>query len=83
MDKFLLIVISFVLTSCSSVSNEEVACNFTDGAVNSKDSGVFNALLNGTVRALFTDSESNCVKRDLASCIDSEGEIKKECVVSK
>ncbi len=82
-NKFLVIVLSLALISCSSVTNEEVACNFVDGVINSEDSGVFNTLFNGTVSALFTNSEGNCVKREQATCIDSEGEIKDECIASE
>jgi hypothetical protein len=77
------IVLLFTLISCTSISNEEMACNFVDGAVNSEDSGVFNTIFNGTINSLFSDSESDCVNREQSACIDSEGDIKDECVTTE
>jgi len=91
--------IIFSCTACSSRHNgEEVACNFASGA-NSFEydddssfgenlvidilAGAFNMLLQGTHRSISNDSYDTCVKQDKSYCIDSNGDVKEECMLTK
>lgn len=92
---FLLIL---AISGCSSRSAEEVACNFVTGATeneynkegsgsesffNSVFSGLFNMVFQGAHRGISPDTYDTCVKKDIATCIDSNGDIKKECTLTK
>ena len=84
---------------CSSRHNgEEVACNFVSGATDNEydhDSsasddfisdiltGLFNMAWQSAHRSVSYDSYDSCVKKDVATCIDSNGNIKKECMLTK
>jgi len=92
-----LIVISTL--GCSSRHNsEEVACNFVSGTsqndydesrsfndnlVNDMVMGLFNMVFQSAHRSISNDSYDTCVKKDMATCIDSNGNIKKECMLTK
>jgi hypothetical protein len=92
---FLLILVT---TGCSSRGAQEVGCNFTSGATfieyNEKTSwgsnligdilsGLFNVAIQGAHRTISSDTYDSCAKNDIATCIDSEGKIKKECTLTK
>lgn len=87
----------FVISACSSRGAEEVGCNFSSGAIYSdydeessgSDNlfqsllfGVFNIAIQGAHRSISSDSYDSCVKKDLNTCIDSNGEVKKECTLT-
>jgi hypothetical protein len=91
---FLLLVIS----SCSSRGAGEVGCNFSSGATldvydkenswssnlfNSAFLGLFNIALQGTHRVISPNTYDSCVKKDIATCIDANGDIKKECTLTQ
>jgi hypothetical protein len=92
---FLLIVTS---SACSSISSEEVGCNFESGATNNeydKESsgssnffndvflGLFNIAFQGAHRSVSPSTYDQCSKKDIANCIDADGNIKKECKLTK
>lgn len=91
--------IIFSSVACSSRHNgEEIACNFASGASASEydsDSsfgenlavdaviGVFNMLWQGAHRSVANDSYDTCVKQDKYYCVDSNGDVKEECLLTK
>jgi len=97
--KLTFVFFSILATSgCASRSVEEVGCNFSSGSMyneydkeNSWDSnfisdvltGLFNVALQGAHRTISSDTYDSCVKKDIATCIDSDGNIKKECKLTK
>jgi hypothetical protein len=97
--KLTLVLFLILATSgCSSRSAEEVGCNFFSGAnyheydkESSWDSnfisdvltGLFNVALQGAHRTMSSDTYDSCAKKDIATCIDSSGNIKKECRLTK
>jgi hypothetical protein len=91
---FLIVTIS----GCSSRGAAEVGCNFTSGTdhnkydkeasgssnfLNSIFLGLFNTVLQGAHRVVSPDTYDSCGKEDVATCIDSDGNIKKECTLTK
>lgn len=92
---FLLILVT---SGCSSRNVQEVGCNFTSGATfleyNKESSsnsnligdilfGLFNVALQGAHRTISSDTYDSCAKKDIATCINSNGKIKKECTLTK
>ena len=87
-----------MITGCSSRGAEEVGCNFTSGSdftEHDKESswsdnfitdifvGLFNVTIQGAHRNISPDTYTSCAKPDLATCIDSDGNIKEECTLTK
>lgn len=97
--KFTLVLFLILVTiGCSSRSVEEVGCNFSSGSTYSdydkesswRDnfisdvlSGLFNVALQGAHRTISSDTYDSCVKKYIATCIDSTGNIKNECMLTK
>jgi hypothetical protein len=90
-------ILIFVASGCSSHSAEEVGCNFTSGSSNSEydqDSswsddfisdifvGLFNVVFQSAHRNISPETYDSCAKKDVATCIDSDGDIKKECTLT-
>ncbi|MCJ8318229.1 MAG: hypothetical protein MJK12_01260 [Colwellia sp.] len=96
---FLYSFIIFSSIACSSRHNgEEVACNFASGASTLEyddDSsfgenllidvlaGAVNMLWQGAHRSVSNDSYDTCVKQDKSYCIDSNGDVKEECILTE
>lgn len=96
---FTLVLLLILVTSgCSSRGAQEVGCNFTSGATflefdkNSSSNsnligdilfGLFNVAVQGAHRTISSDTYDSCAKNDIATCIDSNGKIKKECTLTK
>jgi len=87
-----------VISACSSRGAEEAGCNFTSGSTYSehdKDSswssnfisdifvGLFNVAVQGAHRNICLETYNSCAKQDVATCIAHEGNIKKECTLTK
>ena len=97
--KFMLVcLLILVISGCSSRSAVEVGCNFTSGSTYSdhdKESawssnfisdifvGLFNVALQGAHRYISPETYNSCAKQDEATCIKPEGNIKKECTLTK
>lgn len=91
-------VLILVTSGCSSRNAEEVGCNFSSGAsffeydqesswssnlIDDILSGLFNVALQGVHRTISSDTYDSCAKKDIATCIDSNGKLKKECTLTK
>jgi len=82
----LILFLFLLLGGCASSQNEELVCNFVDGALNKNnksDSGFFNSVFSGVVNILTSDANSNCVNRDKSICINGDGSIKEKCTNQK
>lgn len=95
----LIALITISTLGCSSRHNgEEVACNFVSGASQNEHdndssirddfiSDIFMGLINmawqSAHRSVSYDSYDTCAKQDISSCIDSSGNVKKECMLTK
>jgi len=93
-----LFILVLIISGCTSRNVQEVGCNFTSGATfleyNKESSsnsnligdilfGLFNVALQGAHRTISSDTYDSCAKEDIATCIDSNGKIKKECTLTK
>lgn len=93
----IVLLLIFATSGCSSRGAAEVNCNFASGAIHSeydKDSswesnffsdifvGLLNVVAQGTHRNISPETYSSCVKPDVATCIDSGGNIKEECTLT-
>jgi len=97
--KFTLVLLLVLgISGCSSHGAEEVGCNFASGSTYSehdKESswssnfisdifvGLFNVTVQGAHRNISPETYNSCAKPDVATCIDPEGNIKKECTLTK
>jgi len=81
LSRVVLLLSCLLITSCSSNSTEQVACNVIKGGKGS--SGIFDKLVNGAIYTIFVAPKDSCVKRKKNMCIDSEGKIEDQCVVNK
>jgi hypothetical protein len=86
-----------VISGCFSRGAEEVCCNFTSGSTYSKHdkesswgsdfiSDIFIGLFNvvqGAHRNISPETYNLCAKQDIATCIEPDGHIKKECTLTK
>jgi hypothetical protein len=94
----LVLFLIFVISGCSSHASKELGCNFISGSnftEYDKDSswgnniatdiivGLLNVTLQSTHRNISPDTYTSCAKPDDTICIDSEGNIKEECVLKK
>jgi len=91
-------ILILVTSGCSSRGAEEAGCNFTSGSTYSehdKESswssnfisdifvGLFNVVVQGAHRNISPETYNSCAKQDVATCIDPDGNIKKECTLTK
>jgi len=94
----LISVLMLSLSACSSRSAEEVACNFASGVTErqyDKDDyddssfaddvfvGLLNIIFQSAHRGISPNTYDSCVKKDIATCIDSKGDVKKECTLTR
>ncbi len=92
-----LFILVLIISGCTSRNAQEVGCNFASGATffeydneSSWDSnvisdilsGLFNVALQGAHRTISSDTYDSCAKKDIATCIDSSGKVKKECTLT-
>ena len=79
MDSFRIIFISFNITNREYDKDSSWGNNIaTDIIV-----GLLNITLQSTHRNISPDTYTSCAKPDDTICIDSEGNIKEECVLKK
>ena len=92
------LLLMLVASGCTSRGAAEVGCNFHSGSTYSQYDresswssnvisdifvGLFNVAIQGAHRNISPNTYDSCTKEDRATCIDSEGNIKKECVLTR
>jgi len=98
-SQFTFVTLLVLATSaCSSRSASEIGCNFVSGATSveyDEESawqsnlftdvivGLFNVAFQGAHRTISPNTYDSCEKKDITSCVDSNGNIKKECTLTR